>query len=267
MGTKYHVYKHSKSGEEVVRTLSYSLPRELDSHVDLVAPTTYFGNLRTMKSTSSLKPKTSAKSATFTSPESPLFCNAAVTPKCLQSMYKTIDYIPKSKKNKLGVAGYLDQFANYADLQVGQLISLLFAHMNLFLPRRFLRISALMQLVLASALSAFMAEETTRVIQASRPTWIFNIPPAFLSQPPMFTTGKEIHHLGDDSIINQHLQSTGGSPKFIPDSVTPTNTNEPYLDFLEFIFDSKDIPQVLTTSYGDDEQTVCLVSPDQEAQL
>lgn len=35
-----------------------------------------------------------------------------------------------------------------------------------------------------------------------------------------------------------------------------TNTNEPYLDWLNFILEQSTIPQTITTSYGDDEQTV-----------
>ena len=50
--------------------------------------------------------------------------------------------------------------------------------------------------------------------------------------------------------------STGGEPPFIPDSNEATNGNEPYLDFLNFIVAQPNIPQVITTSYGDDEQTV-----------
>lgn len=50
--------------------------------------------------------------------------------------------------------------------------------------------------------------------------------------------------------------STGGSPPFKADSNTPTNTNEPYLDWLNFIAAQTTIPQTFTTSYGDDEQTV-----------
>jgi tripeptidyl-peptidase-1 len=51
---------------------------------------------------------------------------------------------------------------------------------------------------------------------------------------------------------------TGGSPPYNPDSATTSNTNEPYLDWLEFILDQKNgtIPQTISTSYGDDEQTV-----------
>lgn len=58
---------------------------------------------------------------------------------------------------------------------------------------------------------------------------------------------------------NRHVEkslSTGGSPPFNPDSQTPTDTNEPYLDWLNFVLAQSSIPGVITTSYGDDEQTV-----------
>jgi len=45
-------------------------------------------------------------------------------------------------------------------------------------------------------------------------------------------------------------------PPYIPDDNTPTNTNEPYLSFVDYILAQESIPQTLTTSYGDDEQTV-----------
>jgi tripeptidyl-peptidase-1 len=51
---------------------------------------------------------------------------------------------------------------------------------------------------------------------------------------------------------------TGGLAPFIPDEANPTNRNEPYLDWLEFILDQDDIPQTVSTSYGRDEQTVPL---------
>ena len=52
--------------------------------------------------------------------------------------------------------------------------------------------------------------------------------------------------------------STGGSPPFIPDVETPTNSNEPYLDWLEFIMGQETVPQTISTSYGDNEETVPL---------
>ena len=50
--------------------------------------------------------------------------------------------------------------------------------------------------------------------------------------------------------------STGGSPPFNPDLNTPTDTNEPYLVFLNYALAQDNLPQVISTSYGDDEQTV-----------
>ena len=50
--------------------------------------------------------------------------------------------------------------------------------------------------------------------------------------------------------------STAGTPPFIPDVQETANLNEPYLDWLDFILIQKTIPQTISTSYGDDEQTV-----------
>lgn len=50
--------------------------------------------------------------------------------------------------------------------------------------------------------------------------------------------------------------STGGSPPFLPDLATPTNTNEPYLEWQNYLLAQDTLPQVITTSYGDFEQTI-----------
>jgi len=55
------------------------------------------------------------------SPETgaPASCVSEITPACLLSLYNATGYVPAAaNKNVLGVSGYLDQFANYADLQV-----------------------------------------------------------------------------------------------------------------------------------------------------
>lgn len=39
---------------------------------------------------------------------------------------------------------------------------------------------------------------------------------------------------------------------------TPTDTNEPYLTWLDYVLGQKSVPYVISTSYGDDEQTVPL---------
>jgi tripeptidyl-peptidase-1 len=50
--------------------------------------------------------------------------------------------------------------------------------------------------------------------------------------------------------------NTGGSPPFIPSLSTPTDTNEPYLTFLNYVLAQDKLPYVFSSSYGDDEQTV-----------
>lgn len=123
LGAKYNVYQHGPSGEEVVRTLGYSLPRELHSHIDVVAPTTYFGTLRSMRSTSFIQPRPDSDGGASIVPISDATvsasCKNTITPTCLRDLYNTSTYVPTATNvNKLGVAGYLEEFANTADLQV-----------------------------------------------------------------------------------------------------------------------------------------------------
>jgi len=45
-------------------------------------------------------------------------CNETVTVKCLQQLYNAVGYVPKisTKENRIGVAGFLGQYANIQDL-------------------------------------------------------------------------------------------------------------------------------------------------------
>ena len=119
LGTKYNVYHHPVSGQRVVRTMGYSLPRELHSHIDVVAPTTYFGTIHSMWATSFLQPdiKPVSNAVNVAVPSS---CSSTITPTCLRDLYNTSTYVPAATNvNKLGVAGYLGEFASTSDLQVG----------------------------------------------------------------------------------------------------------------------------------------------------
>jgi tripeptidyl-peptidase-1 len=114
LGTKYNVYHHAASSERVVRTISYSLPRELHAHIEVAAPTTYFGTVRSMRATSFLQPE--IKNAADANEAD---CNNVITPACLMSLYRTTGYTPKvAGHNVLGVTGFLGQFASQNDLTV-----------------------------------------------------------------------------------------------------------------------------------------------------
>ena len=112
LDAKYGVYKHVDTGETVVRTTSYSLPGVLHEHVSVITPTTYFGTMRTMMSQIYKGPLPAPKAGDPS-------CASAITLTCLFAMYNATGYVPAATdKNVLGVAGYLDEFASHADLQV-----------------------------------------------------------------------------------------------------------------------------------------------------
>jgi len=151
LDAKYRVYEHVDTGETIVRTMSYSLPRVLHDHVSVVVPTTYFGTTRAMKSHVHIREpvddvlnehlfvvtptmpamksdvhiqepvddQVSLLLAKSTQTDVPDICVSEITPACLLALYNATEYKPTAaNENVLGVAGYLDQFANYADLQV-----------------------------------------------------------------------------------------------------------------------------------------------------
>ena len=56
--------------------------------------------------------------------------------------------------------------------------------------------------------------------------------------------------------IKNDFYETGGQPPFKPDAGTPTNTNEPCLDWLNYMNSLDQVPETVTSSYGNNEQTV-----------
>ncbi|KAJ3491365.1 hypothetical protein NLI96_g751 [Meripilus lineatus] len=231
LNTTYNVYRHPQSDEYVVRTTSYSLPRILHEHIGVVSPTTYFSTMRSMKATSFIQAdaepvqddlefasKLAALGPLATVPTS---CNTVITPACLRALYNTSTYTPTATaRNSLGVAGYLDEFANRADLQ--------------------------------TFFSRFRADAAGGTFQTVRLNGGGDD-----QNNPGVEANLDIQYTEGISFPTPNIYySTGGSPPFIPDSETPTNTNEPYLDWLNFVLAQSSVPQTFTTSYGDDEQTV-----------
>ncbi len=123
LSTTYHIYKHKRTSEKIVRTLSYSLPRDLHDHIDLIQPTTMFDNMRKMHATSHVNKVdpssklTAAELAALPGVTGPngqqiaASCNNTVTPTCLMQLYRTEGYVPKAanKGNRIGITGFLEQ--------------------------------------------------------------------------------------------------------------------------------------------------------------
>ena len=123
LDAKYSVYKHVVTSETIVRTMGYRLPSALHEHISIIAPTTYFSTMRAMKSRALIQEpiddRVSTPQAVFTQGNVPNRCAKLITPACLFALYNATGYKPAATdKNVLGVTGYGDQFANYADLQV-----------------------------------------------------------------------------------------------------------------------------------------------------
>ncbi|KAJ1304004.1 hypothetical protein OPQ81_008412 [Rhizoctonia solani] len=241
LGTKYNVYRHT-SGAHIIRSESYSLPRSLDSHIDVIQPTTYFGRINERSTPESSSALEKRASTVFVLPESektelkqaaeeakgkelavPSSCSSTITPTCLKALYRTDSYTPKAGNSaSIGITGYLDQYASTSDLQT------FYAKFN------------------PSAVGSTFSVELINGGKNSQTN-------------PGIEANLDVQYAGAISNpIPLTFYSTAGSPPYKPDSNTPTNTNEPYLEWVNYMLNKTTLPFTISTSYGDDEQTVPL---------
>lgn len=69
-------------------------------------------------------PKNIEPTVNLTSNAVPASCNSVVTPACLEALYGVPTSPATQSSNVLGVSGFIDQFANQADLKVGKSLAL-----------------------------------------------------------------------------------------------------------------------------------------------
>ena len=237
LDTEYSVYEH-EDGSYVVRTPKWSLPSHLHEHIEAIQPTNSFFKPKALRTTFKLlKAIGQEEYFSYNSPPSGSSVNAAcnasaVTPLCLRTLYGTIDYTPKVPgKNKIGLNNFLDEASNRSDVHI------------------------------------FLEEFRPEAAAAAYEFDVVVITDGNNQQTPDNTTqlsaGKDLEGnldaetiLGIDWPTPLTAFATGGSPPFIPDDSTPTDTNEPYLTWLQYVLGQSDLPQVISTSYGDDEQSV-----------
>ncbi|QIW98818.1 hypothetical protein AMS68_004336 [Peltaster fructicola] len=231
LDTEYHVYKHVDNGNELVRTPEYSLPAHLHQHIDVVAPTTYFGDTEAMR--------TSLKFAEVygkpgCGPEStpPWHGHGGVPGSQPTSVLSaTLPPSPANVCNLVSMTAYLEESANISDFHI-------------FLSQ---------QRKDASPDYTFSVDSINGGINMQDP------------EPPQYYRVRDLEANLDSQTIGGFIYptqfvvySTGGSPPFVPDLNTPTDTNEPYLDWVQNLLaqDRSALPNVVSTSYGDDEQSV-----------
>ncbi|KAJ7626137.1 family S53 protease [Roridomyces roridus] len=110
LAAQFESFTHIASGKNSIRTLSYSVPAALSSHIQFVHPTTSFtpplAKTLTMTAVSS-EQKRAAENTT---------CTTLFTPSCAQAAYSIPTTKATSPKNGIAVAGYANQYANSQDL-------------------------------------------------------------------------------------------------------------------------------------------------------
>lgn len=98
LGTRFHYYSDSVHKEQIIRTLRYSVPRQLHGYIQMIQPTTRFPHVRAQYSTiSDYSVIASVKDEYNQSMEwSGASCDIAVTPPCLKNLYNIGDYRGKA---------------------------------------------------------------------------------------------------------------------------------------------------------------------------
>ncbi|KAF2147611.1 tripeptidyl-peptidase 1 precursor [Myriangium duriaei CBS 260.36] len=244
LDTKYSVFTHD-DGSNLVRTTegSWSLPQYLHDHIRMVQPTNAFFNPKPQASY--LKPvekdaatiqwlKANRNVAASTTCSVSQLCNTnSVTINCLRCLYGTFGYVAKvPNNNSVAVTNYLGETQIRSDLKA-------------FLSKYRTDLTA------SQASAAASGFPITIIANGAN------------SQTP--AAGQDVEGNLDGQLVvgisyptKFSAYNTGGEPPFTPSAEEPTNGNEPYLAFLDYIIAQKSLPSVFSTSYGDDEQTVPL---------
>lgn len=233
--TEYAVFKHREDGSYLVRTPEWSLPQHLHDHIETVQPTNSF--FRTQKQAVHMKPSlggpVTAKFPATTDPKVAAACNTSnVTPLCLRTFYGTVDYKPKVPgKNQIGLADYLNESNNRSDA---------FSFLQKFRPEAAQSAFSFKVDVIANG-SNEQTQETPEELEAGK------------GQEGNLDAQTILSHVFPTPLI---AYATGGKPPFKVAATTPVDTNEPYLTWINYVLKQHSVPQVISTSYGDDEQTV-----------
>ncbi|KII88003.1 hypothetical protein PLICRDRAFT_55032 [Plicaturopsis crispa FD-325 SS-3] len=120
-GADFSTFTHLDTGVKAVRTLKYSVPQNLQSYIDFVHPTVTFPNPHGGLPVFTSPVKTPVSSNTTvkgpTGASVPSSCSSTITPACLQALYGIPTTAATESSNKLAVSGYIQQYANKADLK------------------------------------------------------------------------------------------------------------------------------------------------------
>lgn len=212
-----------RNEETVLRTKSYSVPKELSNDIDFVFPTIHFFSSTRGRDISALERRQHF-------PTGPQNCTNNVCPSELKTKYN-INYRPAngSSGSRIGIAGFLDEFPNITDVnsflsQYGISKSYPAPNLNIISVNNGTK-------KIPSGSGALTVEAELDVDYVTAFTG--PLPATFISVGGRGT----------------QLSQPGNKP------VSMSN-NEPYLEFMQWLLAQKNPPQVISISYSDDEQSV-----------
>lgn len=216
------------AGVKKLRTLEYSVPDELAEHIDLISPTTFFGRT---KGHAVVPPRDAIPAYPRQNSNTTLNCARLIEPGCLEQMYNYGSYRESaSSGSRVGFGSFLNESAIQKDLTLYQ--------MAYGLP--------------LNNFSVVLINGGEDHQDPKRDTGEANLDSQFMS-----AVVKTLP-------ITQFI--TAGKPPFVPNLDIPTeanNTNEPYLEYYQFLLNQTNeaLPQVISNSYGDDEQVFSPLPP------
>ena len=239
LDSNFSVFEHN-DGTRFMRTLEWSLPKSLHSSISTIQPTNSF--MRTRPHAVHVKPYKIGTANYQQSPPShdpaaniSAVCNVTgVTPTCLRTLYGTIDYTPQVPgKNRVGLNDFLGESNNRSDTSI---------FLNRYRPDAAPAAYQFQFVVINNGSDQQTPDNETQLENGVDEEGNLDVETILgISYPTPLTAF-----------------TTGGSPPFNPDVGTPTDTNEPYITWLQYVLAQPDdsLPQTISTSYGDDEQTV-----------
>ncbi|KAM0819204.1 putative Tripeptidyl-peptidase 0.0 [Seiridium cardinale] len=222
LDTKFAYY--DVEGVQKLRTRQYSVPDEVANYIHLIHPTTYFGRTRSMRMPEDMIVQSKIVMGPYANTTTN--CSALVTPDCFRKAYGVGDYKPDpSSGSRVAFGSFLNESARLEDLHLYQA--------NYGIPQ------SNFSVVLING-GQDHQDINGSIGEANLDAQFENA----VSYP-----------------LPQTQFITGGSPPFIPNLDIPdeeSNSNEPYLEYYEFLLNqtNDELPQVISNSYGDDEQTV-----------
>ncbi|OQO04353.1 hypothetical protein B0A48_10964 [Cryoendolithus antarcticus] len=226
LNTKFEVYRNKYSKQDKIRTLHYSVPEQLHQFIDMVQPTTRFGQIKPQMN-QVIDVHVIGAAGTGLNVTA---CNATITPDCLKDLYgipETPDLNPK-KSGFAAFNNFLGEIPRFKDL------------------------------------ATFEAEYAPYAVGTTFATQSINGGPfdqnSTEDSVEANLDAQYILSIGYPVPIKAY--STPGLGPLLPDLDQPEGPgqNEPYLDALTYLLAQPDraLPHTISTSYGEDEQSVPL---------